>query len=357
MAGRNSGSGSRIQRAARLTGLQRQHGGAYIYHRASGLRMPDLPETHPDFLRAYLAAEQHTSAPPSKARAARRDPGSLAHLWDSLQRTAYFMDLSENYRRTLQPHGDAIAARGAGVPVDQLRPRHIRADLSQLAPHAAGNRLKAWRAICRHAIGCGLIDTDPAAAVARPQTPRAQPYPVWPAAALAAYRSCWPLGCAQRLAFELIQFTGARIVDAVRLGPPMIDADGGLSYVQQKTRQPVWLPWSCPLPPFADPAARAHLHAAIAATPPPGPVWIVTQSGAPRSAKAASSWISTAARAAGLDADLTAHGLRATRASDLAERGASARQIGAWTGHTSLAETDHYSRQADRKALLRGAPD
>ena len=45
---------------------------------------------------------------------------------------------------------------------------------------------------------------------------------------------------------------------------------------------------------------------------------------------------------------------RATRA-HLAEIGASAHQIGAWTGHASLSEVSHYTRAADKKVILLGA--
>lgn len=53
----------------KLTGLRRQRSGSriYTYHRATGIRMPDLPEDHPDFLRAYLAAEEG-AAPTRRGR-------------------------------------------------------------------------------------------------------------------------------------------------------------------------------------------------------------------------------------------------------------------------------------------------
>ena len=51
---------------------------------------------------------------------------------------------------------------------------------------------------------------------------------------------------------------------------------------------------------------------------------------------------------------------RAIRAADkagkvaLAEAGASAHQIAAWTGHESLSEVAHYTRSADRKRAVMG---
>ena len=61
----------------------------------------------------------------------------------------------------------------------------------------------------------------------------------------------------------------------------------------------------------------------------------------------------SAARKAGIEGK-SAHGLRVACATRLAERGASTHQIAAWTGHKSLSEVAHYSREADAKRLLDG---
>lgn len=50
----------------------------------------------------------------------------------------------------------------------------------------------------------------------------------------------------------------------------------------------------------------------------------------------------------------TAHGLRKTRATVLAEGGATASQIAAWTGHKTLAEVEHYTREYDRMRAVMG---
>ena len=50
----------------------------------------------------------------------------------------------------------------------------------------------------------------------------------------------------------------------------------------------------------------------------------------------------------------TAHGLRKTRATVLAEGGATASQIAAWTGHKTLTEVEHYTREYDRMKAVMG---
>ncbi|MFD2843443.1 hypothetical protein [Paracoccus cavernae] len=51
----------------------------------------------------------------------------------------------------------------------------------------------------------------------------------------------------------------------------------------------------------------------------------------------------------------SAHGLRKSRAMAIAETGATAHQIAAWTGHESLTEVQRYSKAADRRRILSGA--
>src|SRR5690606_33045532 len=109
---------------------------------------------------------------------------------------------------------------------------------------------------------------------------------------------------------------------------------------------PVWS-----LPAWAARMSSDHKHF-VEALPEGQMIWIATRTGKPRSVKGLSQWISKAASTARLADDCTAHGLRKARAASLAEAGATASQIGAWTGHASLSEVSHYTRQADQKGIL-----
>ena len=71
-----------IVRNPRLKGLKvvvKSNGKVYKYRRINGrlARLPNLPENHPDFLSAWVAAEAQ-SAP----RAPRSAPGTLGALWE-----------------------------------------------------------------------------------------------------------------------------------------------------------------------------------------------------------------------------------------------------------------------------------
>jgi integrase len=71
-----------------------------------------------------------------------------------------------------------------------------------------------------------------------------------------------------------------------------------------------------------------------------------------RSSKAAASWFSEAAQAAGVER--TAHGLRKRRAERIAEAGGTTAQIQAWLGHESPVESHRYAKRAERKRVLTG---
>jgi integrase len=164
-------------------------------------------------------------------------------------------------------------------------------------------------------------------------------------------RDRWPIGTTQRAIFELLHWTGARISDAVRLGPGMVRKEGVLVFRQQKTGEPANVPWTCTLPAYVDAADRDLMLAAISHLA--GQMtFLATRHDRTRSGKSIGGDVSAAAKLAGVRK--TAHGLRKTRATVLAEGGATASQIAAWTGHKTLAEVEHYTREYDRMRAVMG---
>ncbi len=335
-----------------MKGLRRvrQDGKLYVYHRATGIRMPDLPENHLDFLDAYREAERSRTNPKPRGKG---KPGTMLAVWHAYCTSDAFAILSVSYQGVRRRDGHKLIETGGAVPIRSIKPGHIQNDLAALTPHQARERRKTWRAIMAFAMARGLIQVDPSADVKTAAPPKPRQHEPWTQSDVEAFRSRWTIGSAQRLAFELIHWAGCRISDAVRLGPGHVSADGWLEYRQQKTAGHVAIPFDRPLPEFANPADLAHLHASIAALGTRHMTWLATATGRSRSEKAASQWFSAAARTAGLKGR-TAHGLRVTRAILLAESGASTHQIGAWTGHESLKEIAHYSHQADKKRILDG---
>lgn len=323
-------------------------GKTYRYLRIKGkplTALPDLPIDHPDFLAAYAAARQATGKPPKAPR------GTVQALIEAFLASRQYRDLSDQYRRVIRREIEAIRAQADDAKTCDLRPHHIRADLLPLDPNKARARMKAWRKLCDFGIASGLMQINPTEGVARPKPEKTAGHPPWTVAEIAAYRAKWPYGTAQRAAMELLLWTGARTVDAVTLGPGMVDHDGVLTYRQSKTTDLAHAPWTCKIPRYAAPDDRDHMHKALAAMP-RQMTYLSTNAGASRTVKGLGNLIAAAAKAAGVPK--SAHGLRKTRAVALADGGATPHEIGAWTGHKSLSEVERYTRAANRRAMVMG---
>lgn len=336
-----------VQRLKGIKVIVKPNGRRYVYRRVNGqlVPLPNLPENHPAFLAAYAAAGEART----KTRA---QAGTIAALCEAYMRSGAYAKMAASTRAVwLRTLSRISEKRGVGL-VRDLRAEHIRKDVRAFTPGAASNRLKAWRSILSFAVSDGWIDADPSQGV-KIDKGEVVPHRQWTLAEIEAYRAHWPIGTPQRCAMEVIYWTGARCVDAVHIGWQKVDRDGWLAFVQVKTGNPASCPVNTRLPRWCASLAPDQQHL-LACLPKDGLQWIVTQTGKPRSVKGLSQWMSANATAAGLPADCTAHGLRKARAAALAESGATASQIGAWTGHASLAEIAHYTRAADQKNVLRG---
>lgn len=317
----------------------------HCYHRRTRARLPDLPESHPDFLAAWLEEEKR-HAPAVKSKAV---PGSIAAACEAYLASTSFLSLSRGYSPVIRRGVDHIKERGGNVQLRHLEARHIRADLEPLTPAVASSRLKAWRKLGEFWVASGLLEKDPTDGVKRKKMGKTAGHKEWAREDLEAFRERWPIGTPQRLAGELLQWTGARCVDAVRLGPKMIGRDGLLTFSQQKTGHDAHVPWSGRA--FGLEAERETLIRCIGNAD--AETFVLTEQGNPRSVKGFSQWFAAAAREAGL-VKLTAHGLRKYRMNALAEVGASVLVMQSWVGHVTLDEVQEYTRRADRKRALRG---
>lgn len=322
----------------------------YTYFRRKGqplIPLPDLPRDHPDFLAAYIEARRQL--PSARDH---HTPGTLDALIDACERSERFNAVSAGYRGILTRHFRELRKSAGSVGYRGLRDRHIQFDVNGAS--SPEDRRKAWRFLCAFGVAAQLLPADPTAGVTAPPRPKTDGHPPWTVGEMAAYRQRWPLGTVPRLAFELLAWTGARISDGVRLGPGMVDHEGVLCFRQAKTGGMAYVPWTCALPPYAlrmEPD-RDHLMAALAGAPGGHMTFLATAHGRARSDKALGTLIREAAREA--EVEKSAHGLRKARAVALAEAGATTHQIGAWTGHESLKEVEHYTLRANRRRAVMG---
>jgi hypothetical protein len=318
----------------------------YLRHPGADLiRLPGGAMESPEFLAAYAAAMIRAR---EQARAQGYDPATVAGSISDYLRSEAFQRLSEATRRAHRRHLTAVQAKGYTALMADLAAKHIAADLRTLGPFPGLARLKAWRAFTKWATRQGRLAADPARAVLRPDLPKSGGFPRWTEAEVEAFRARWPQGTAERLAFEVLCWTGAGAKDASRLGPGMVRG-GALQFGRSKTGVPFTVPVAT-LPAWATGMAEDWRHFLTAIHGHPHMTWIITEAGASRSHKAFSAWFAERARMAGVGK--SAHGLRKFRAVALTEAGATKDQRKAWLGHLSDAESDFYAKGADQRAVL-----
>ncbi|WP_020039712.1 tyrosine-type recombinase/integrase [Salipiger mucosus] len=308
--------------------------------------MPDADPDSAEFLRAYAEALSHLKGQPKAGE--RHVSGTISAGCRAYLASDEFLALAANTRNTRRRIVEKIETDYGRAILAELLPKHIRQDLAKLPPHPANARLKAWRGMCRFWLDAGLIDTDPAREVRRRAEPQSDGHRPWTRDDVAAFRAHWPVGTAQRLAFEVMHRTCASIADACRLGPGMV-RDEWLTYRRGKSGSEAAIPMLGG-PAWFEPDEQLTRCLEVA---PKHMTWITTRSGAARSPKAAGQWFSRACTAAGLP-HLSAHGIRKHRAAVFKENGAAPEQRMAILGHETEGETARYSRSAELRRVITG---
>lgn len=207
-------------------------------------------------------------------------------------------------------------------------------------PGAALDTLKKLRILIRHAINIGWLKHDPSLGIKRPKIQRIRS---WTEDEIEAYRKSWPLGTKQRLVFELFLNTGQRRSDVVRMAWSHVTADNKIVVIQQKTGRRLLIPLHRDLIRALAAAKREHVSI------------ITTAYGKPFTVDGFSQWMRDAISHAGLSLDCQPHGLRKATGRRLAEAGATAKMIMAILGHTTLAEAERYTEEADQAGLAEDA--
>jgi integrase len=121
-----------------------------------------------------------------------------------------------------------------------------------------------------------------------------------------------------------------------------VDAEG-VSYTRSKTSVAV------------DSGMQKDLREALDATPRTRATIINTVFGKPYTVNGFSGFMRDAMSAAGLPLDCKPHGLRKSLGRDMADADATAHDIMAQLGHTTLKQAENYTREANRKRGTRRA--
>jgi integrase len=291
---------------------------------------------------AHSAAMNSEPLPTGLIGASKTKPGTIGALVAAYLESD-FKNFAAGTRTTYRGIIERFRNDNGHRMVATLTPERIRFMLANRAakPSAAMNWLKVVRALMRFAIDRGFRDDDPTDGVRSPKI-RSTGYATWSQDRVQAYRDHHALGTRARLALELLICTGQRRSDVVRMGRQHVHGEV-LSIRQQKTGVLVEIP------------VLPDLRAAIDAMPAGEHLtFLVTQFGAAFTAQGFGNWFRERCNEAGVLKGFSAHGCRKYAATYHADHGATAHELMAWFGWTTLKEAERYTRAADRKRLARG---
>ena len=240
--------------------------------------------------------------------------------------------------KLVEQHGEKPMARLDQQGVKMLR--DSRAD----KPEAANGILKALRALFRFAVDAGLCQHNPATAV-RYMPSKPGGFHTWTEDEIRQFESVHPIGTPARLALALLLYTGQRRSDVVRIGPAHV-RDGRITLVQEKNRAHKPVTVSLPIIPA--------LQAVLDMSELGDEAYLISALNKPFTAAGFGNRFRAWCNEAGLP-NCSAHGLRKATATRLAEHGATAHELMAVLGHSTLKQVSLYTAAAARKTLADSA--
>jgi site-specific recombinase XerD len=333
-----------------------RHGKVRLYYRRPGcLRVPmPLPMYTEAFWIAYHRADAAAQAqieakadvpavPPAVTLVGQAGPGSMSALIEAYYRSAEWRSLASRSRATYRHQLEHFRQEFGAALVARFTTKHVNLIMDRLAdrPAAANNLRDRLNVLMKFAVANGWCTDNP---VARSKNIRhtSRGYRTWSEADIEAFRKRWPIGTRQRLAMEILLYTGLRRSDAVRLGRQHVQKVLGVDafvLTTVKGRAELTIP------------IHPNLKPILATVPADQLTYIVTAYGAPRSPQAFTNWLKEAASKAGLPPDSSPHGLRKAACRRLAEAGATPHGIMAITGHRNLREVEVYTAAVRRDQL------
>ncbi len=252
---------------------------------------------------------------------------------------------------------DALCEQHGFKPYRRLEKKHVGemrdAKVAAVAPEAGNNLVKALRSLFAWAIDSEIdpqLQLNPARDVKHIST-GSQGWHTWTVEEVHQFEDRHPVGSKARLALALLQYTGARASDAIRLGPQM-ERDGAteagepirrLHFTEWKNRKRKPKHRAIPILP--------ELRAIIDATPSGHLSYLVTRHGRPYSSSSTfGQWFKRQCVMAGLP-HCSAHGLRKAGATIAAQNDASSHALMAIYGWTTLKQAEVYTRAVNSMRL------
>lgn len=270
--------------------------------------------------------------------------GSFDALAVAYYRSPNFLALAPISQRTNRNRIDRWRKDYGKDRVLHLQRRHIVEQMAQRleasGPAAANNLLKMLSVLCAFAVEHEWRRDNPCVGIKRFKA-KGDGFVAWSEADVAKYLKHWRAGTRERLALALLLYTGQRRGDVIGMGRQHVDGDT-IRVVQSKTGAQLVIP------------LHPELKAVLRNAPRTNLTFLTTARGGPFSPPSFGNWFRDACEAAGLKGR-SAHGLRKTAATRLADAGCTTKQIQAITGHATMREVERYTKAADQERLARQA--
>ena len=321
-----------------VTVMRDRHGKARWRYRRKGSKTIYLPGQpgSPEFAEAYALAVANTVK--IQPGADRTVPGTINALAVAIYKSAEWSIMASTTQGTYRGIIERIRRDYGALTVASFTSARIKGlrDKKRDTPTAANNFVKVLRWMMTFAVERNLRPDNPCIGI-KPLKIDGDGFHTWTEAEIAQFEARWPVGSKERLAFDLLLYTVQRSGDVRRMGRQTVKA-GRLEFTQEKTGAHLSLPI---LPALAK---------SLALVPPGQMLFIITQFDEPYTAKGFGNFFSAACRAAGLP-HCSAHGLRKSGATRLADAGHSEAVIMSWTGHQTTKEILRYTRARNQRAL------
>ncbi len=331
-----------------------------IYFRRRGFPKVRLMETpgSPEFMLEYNRALR--GEVPEKAGPRRAKPNTLWWLCEEYFKSPEFLKLEKHHvRRQILETCLAEAIRPdsarvyADMPLPSFNAKAVRTlrDRKAEFPEAGNGRVKALRAMFNWALEPGVEKaiTNPARDVPYLSSDNPEGFHTWTYTECEQFKARHPVGTKARLAFGLLYYMAQRRSDAVIFGKQHLaktPARWSLRFTQFKGRKKTAVTLVLDVP--------VELREILEKTPLGDLTFLVTEFGKPFT----SNGFGNKMREWCDQAELwhcTSHGLRKARSAHMADKGATAHQIKAVTGHRTLKEVTRYTESADQRRLASSA--
>lgn len=304
----------------------------FYFRRGKGKRiaLPD-PRDREAFDRAYAAALADVAPIPRRAAG-----GTLEWLILRYKESGRFAALRPSTRRMRDNILKRVIASAGHVPFAEVRRRHVVEAMDSLKPHAANNFRKVLSQLFSWAMSAEYLDRNPVDGVTARRID-SDGFHTWTVGEVEQFWRRWPLGTRERLAIDLLLFTGLRRADVMVVGRQHVAA-GEITFRTAKTGATVQI------------RLDELLAKSIDAAPTGDLAFLTTSRGQPFASPAAfGNWFRKACVAAGVPG--RAHGLRKAGATIAANDGATVHELMAMFGWKRAAQAEVYTRAADRRRL------